>query len=38
MRGVHSAVDDIRRNVFTEVARLAYEDGDLSRVDLIPTR
>jgi len=29
-------VDDIRRNVFTEVARLAYEDGDLSRVDEIP--
>ena len=25
MRGVHSAVDDIRRNVFTEVARLAYD-------------
>ena len=25
MRGVHSAVDDIRRSVFTEVARLAYE-------------
>ena len=29
MRGVHSAVDEIRRNVFTEVARLAYEGGDL---------
>ena len=36
MRGVHSAVDEIRRNVFTEVARLGYEDGDLSRVDMIP--
>ena len=36
MRGVHSAVDDIRRNVFTEVARLAYEGGDLNRVDMIP--
>ena len=36
MRGVHSAVDDIRRNVFTEVARLAYEDVDLSQVDMIP--
>ena len=36
MRGVHSAVDDIRRNVFTEVARLAYEGGDYSRVDMIP--
>ena len=36
MRGVHSAVDYIRRNVFTEVARLAYEGGDLNRVDMIP--
>ena len=36
MRGVHSAVDEIRRNVFTEVARLAYGDGDLSQVDMIP--
>ena len=36
MRGVHSAVDDIRRTVFKEVARLAYEDGDLARVNLIP--
>ena len=36
MRGVHSAVDDIRRRVFTEVARLAYEGGDYSRIDLIP--
>ncbi len=34
--GVHSAVDEIRRNVFTEVARLAYEGGDLNRVDMIP--
>ena len=36
MRGIHSAVDDIRRNVFTEVARLAYEGGDYSRIDMIP--
>ena len=36
MRGVHSAVDEIRRNVFTEVARLAYEGGDMNRVDMIP--
>lgn len=36
MRGVHSAVDDIRRNVFTEVARLAYEEDDYSKVDMIP--
>lgn len=36
MRGVHSAVDEIRRSVFTEVARLAYEGGDYSRIDKIP--
>lgn len=36
MRGVHSAVDDIRRNVFTEVARLAYEGDDYKQVDMIP--
>jgi [FeFe] hydrogenase (group B1/B3) len=36
VRGVHSAVDDIRRNVFTEVARLAYEGGDYSRIDRVP--
>ena len=36
MRGVHSAVDDIRVGVFKEVAKLAYEGGDYSRVDLIP--
>ena len=35
MRGVHSVADDLRRNVFTEVARLTYEGGDYSRVDLI---
>ena len=28
MRGVHSAVDDIRRNVFTEVAKLGYNGGN----------
>ena len=36
MRGVHSVVDDIRRNVFTEVARLAYEGGDYKQADMIP--
>ena len=36
MRGVHSAVDDIRRSVFTEVARLAYEGGDYAKFDRIP--
>jgi len=29
-RGVHSPVTEIRRKVFTEVARLAYEGGDYS--------
>ena len=36
MRGVHSAIDDLRREVFAEVARLAYEGGDYSRIDEIP--
>lgn len=36
MRGVHSFVDDIRRSVFEEVARLAYASDDLQRVDMIP--
>ena len=35
MRGVHSIIDDARRNVFTEVARLAYS-GDYDSVDNIP--
>ena len=28
MRGIYNSVTDIRRNVFTEIARLAYEGGD----------
>ena len=36
MRGVHSAIDDLRREVFAEVARLAYEGGNYSRIDEIP--
>lgn len=35
MRGIHSIVDDLRKDVFEEVARLAYEGGDLSRIDLV---
>lgn len=31
MRGVHSSVTDIRRKVFTEIARLAYEGGDYAK-------
>ena len=29
MRGVYSSVTDIRRKIFTEIARMAY-DGDYS--------
>ena len=36
MRGVHSAVDDIRRTVFKEVARLAFEGSDPRQADHIP--
>lgn len=40
MRGVHSAVDNIRRSVFTEVAKLAYEaeNDDYSAIDEVPYR
>ena len=33
MRGIYSNVTDIRRRVFTEVARMAYEGGDYSRIE-----
>ncbi len=36
MRGIHSTVNDIRKKVFTEVARLAYEGGDYSRMETLP--
>lgn len=36
MRGIHSVVDDLRNQVFEEVARLSYEGGDLKRIDKIP--
>lgn len=35
-RGIYSSVTDIRRKVFTEVARLAYEGGDYSRIEDLP--
>ena len=31
MRGIYTSVIDIRRKVFTEVARLAYEGGDYAK-------
>ncbi len=38
MRGIYTSVNDIRKRVFAEVARLSYEyeDGDLSRMEEIP--
>ena len=33
MRGITTPVTKIRRQVFTEIARLAYEDGDYSRIE-----
>ncbi|MEG2677539.1 MAG: 4Fe-4S dicluster domain-containing protein [Oscillospiraceae bacterium] len=36
MRGVHTFVTEIRRRVFTEIARLAYEGGDYSRISDLP--
>ncbi len=36
MRGIPSLITDIRKKVFTEVARMAYEGGDYSRVEELP--
>ncbi len=36
MRGIYSSVTDLRRKVFTEVARMAYEGGDYSRIEELP--
>ena len=36
MRGMHTFITEIRRKVFTEVARLAYEGGDYSRIEELP--
>lgn len=36
MRGIPSLVTDIRKGVFTEVAKMAYAGGDYSHVDEIP--
>ena len=39
MRGIHTSINDIRRKVFSEVARLSYHyDGDLSDMENIPYR
>ncbi|MGI6665421.1 MAG: 4Fe-4S dicluster domain-containing protein [Christensenellaceae bacterium] len=38
MRGTHTFVNDLRKKVFAEVARLAYEGGDYERIEEIPYR
>ena len=36
MRGIPSLITDIRKNVFTEVARMAYAGGDYSQAEDLP--
>ena len=36
VRGIHTDVTDMREKIFTEVARLAYEGGDYSRLEELP--
>lgn len=36
MRGIYSSVTDIRRMVFTEIARLSYEGGGLESIAKLP--
>ena len=36
MRGIYTSVNKIRRQVFAEVAALAYEGGDYARIEDIP--
>ena len=40
MRGVYTSVNDIRKRVFAEVAKLSYDykDGDVSQMEQIPYR
>ena len=40
MRGIYTSVNDIRKRVFAEVARLSYnyQPGDLSEMEMIPYR
>ena len=40
MRGVHTSINDIRKMVFAEVARLSYnyEEGSLREMEEIPYR
>lgn len=36
MRGLYSSKTKIRHEIFTEIARMAYEGGDCSRLDELP--
>ena len=36
MRGIPSLIADIRKRVFTEIARMAYEGGDYTRAEDLP--
>ncbi|MDD8048432.1 MAG: 4Fe-4S dicluster domain-containing protein [Thomasclavelia sp.] len=36
MRGIYKTLTSIRRKVFVEVAKLAYEDNDYSRIESLP--
>ena len=36
MRGIYSSLTKIRRKVFVEVAKLAYEGNDYSRIENLP--
>ena len=36
MRGIYSSVNRIRRQIFTEIARMSYEGGDYSRIEELP--
>lgn len=38
MRGIPSLITDIRKSVFTEVARMAYEGGDYTKAEDLPYR
>ena len=38
MRGIPSLITDIRKNVFTEVARMAYAGGDYTQAEDLPYR
>mgnify|MGYP006945426698 CR=1 FL=1 len=36
MRGIPSLITDIRKKVFTEVARMAYDGGDYTKAEDLP--